>query len=471
MRTLVLALATVVFLPTTGLAAPAAWTAPLDEGLERARALVEEAKPHNEASGDPDASTGDRKKARRAAHKLLKEARALYDAYMDANPSQIEALDAEYCECVSMLYWIRKMASVNEFDREDEPELPGGERPPEEVNSGHSAEKLRRDWAKESMAEIREEERSNPGNVPHLHTLYEKYLAQFPDPSYDGFDDAVKRLGELAERMKTVFKEEVGEDPDAIKDVDSEEAAQIAQNLAKMLKSKEDAERQRAARLLGDTGSGAGAFDLCKALKDKDEAVARYAADGLAGIGGTRVAYNLVKLYRDKKDGTALRAVEVLSRAAEKSDVDRRTMAPYLARFVLANDDEVSNTAIDALIALGPHAGKGLVEAIGTKDVDKKKRLMWAIAEAGYHEGTKAIANYLVQGDGPRVEPLREAAIETLKKIGIHAVPHLIDMLKSRKHRLWSAEVLRQITGQRLGANSAKEWRRWWEANKPADAE
>ena len=57
------------------------------------------------------------------------------------------------------------------------------------------------------------------------------------------------------------------------------------------------------------------------------------------------------------------------------------------------------------------------------------------------------------------------------KKSGIYAVPHLIDMLKSRKHRLWSAEVLRQITGQRLGANSAKEWRRWWEANKPADAE
>ena len=271
--------------------------------------------------------------------------------------------------------------------------------------------------------------------------------------------------------MKSVFKEEVGADPEALKGVDSKEAEKIAQNLAKMLKSKEESERQRAAKLLGDTGSGACAFDLCKALNDKDEAVAKYAGDGLAGIGGTRVAYNLVKLYRDKKGGVALRAVDVLSRAAEKTDVDRRAMAPFLGRFVLANDDDVSNAAIDALIALGPHAGKGLVEAISTKDVEKKKRLMWAIAEAKYYDGTKAVANYLVQGDGARVEPLREAAIETLQKMGMYAVPHLIDILGSRKHRLWSAEVLRRITGQRLGANSAKQWRKWWEANKPADAE
>ncbi len=454
-------------------AAPSAIAAAItaDAGLDRARALVAEAKPYNQASGDPDASSSDRRKARRAAHKLLKEARSLYDAYMDANPSRIEALDAEYCECVSMLYWIRKMASMNEFDREDEVTLPGdAERPEEPANTGPSADRLRREWARETLDAIREEERRNPGNVPRLHALYEKYITQFPDPSYPGFDDAVKRLGELSERLKTVFKEEVGEDPDAIKNVDSAEAEVIARNLAKMLKSKEQAERQRAAQLLGATGSGACAFDLCKALNDRDAAVAKYAADGLVAIGGTRVAYNLVKMYRDKKGAVAPRAVDVLARAAEKSDVDRRAMAPYLARFVLSNQDDVSNAAIDALIALGPAAGKGLVLAIGTKNVAKKKRLMWAIAEARYYDGTKAVANYLVQGDGPRVEPLRESAIETLERMGIYAVPDLIDLLKSRKHRLWSAVVLQRITGQRLGSNNARQWRAWYEANKPADA-
>ena len=472
MRTLALALALAVLVPHHVTTVPVAYAAVPDDGLEQARALVDEAKPHNQASGDPDRSTGDRKKSRQAAHKLLKQARSLYDAYMDANPSQVESLDSEYCECVSMLYWIRKMASMNEFDHEDDVVLPGdAERAEAPVKTGPDADKLRRDWARETLGGIREEERRNPGNVPRLHTLYEKYLAQFPDPAYDGFDDAVRRLGELAGRMKTVFKEEVGEDPEAIKDVDSKEAEQIAQNLAKMLNSKEDADRARAAKLLGDTGSGACAFDLCKALNDTDVAVAKYAGDGLAGIGGTRVAYYLVKLYRDKDGDVALRAVDVLSRAAAKGDVDRRAIAPFLGRFVLANDDAVSNTAIDALIGLGPQAGEGLVEAIATKDIEKKQRIMWAIAEAGYYDGTKAIANYLVKGDGPRVEPLRAAAIETLQKMGINAMPDLIDLLKSSKHRLWSAEVLRRITGQRLGANNAREWRAWYEANKPANAE
>ena len=118
--------------------APAIHAATAGE-LEQARALVDEARPWVKQADNPDNSNADRKKGRREAYKRLKEARKLYDAHLDANPAQMEELDAEYCECASMIYWIKKMASINEFDRDQEPiELPKTDAEKEEETTGGS---------------------------------------------------------------------------------------------------------------------------------------------------------------------------------------------------------------------------------------------------------------------------------------------------------------------------------------------
>ena len=187
-------------------------------------------------------------------------------------------------------------------------------------------------------------------------------------------------------------------------------------------------------------------------------------------IGGGRMGEVLVKLYRDRDREKQQKALRVLVAVAKKSPVDAKAMSRWIGRFVLSNDPQVAEQALNDLTGLGMAAGPGLVEAIYTKIPGKKVAVMEAMVAAKYWKGAAVMGMYLVTGDGHDVEMFRSAAIKNLKAMGAYAVPHLIPLLRTQ-YKQYTALVLREITGERLGFNDSKEWWVWWEKNRPADAE
>ncbi len=84
-------------------------------GLERARALVDEAEPFSKAAANPDLPEVERRAARKEAYVRLREARELYNAWLDEHPGQEESIDSEYTRMAAMLFWIKKMAAADEL--------------------------------------------------------------------------------------------------------------------------------------------------------------------------------------------------------------------------------------------------------------------------------------------------------------------------------------------------------------------
>src|SRR5438552_16281828 len=75
---------------------------------DQARKLSGEARPFVQTSNDTDLSLEERKAPRREAYTRLKQARGLYDQYLDANPKMEEKLDQEYVELNVLIYGLRK---------------------------------------------------------------------------------------------------------------------------------------------------------------------------------------------------------------------------------------------------------------------------------------------------------------------------------------------------------------------------
>lgn len=498
-------------------APPAAYASQAD--LDRSRALVKEAQPSLEQAMNPDNDASTRKKGRKAAYKLLKEARRLLDAHLDGNPNDVDKLDREYCSVSSNLFWIKKFATLNEFRGSDDRtvELPGATTPDAGATGGGSsgggiggvsggddppvkddppkkddpppiddppatgpveppvtepdppsAEELLVTRAREVLAALEEEEQKRPGDVAHLYALYEKYLFEFDDPSLPEYQKAALKLGALTDRMKTVLKEESGIDPDDFDVKDSAEVTRVVKRLTTMLKKGEPEERRRAAELLGKLGTGAAGFPLVNVLRDKDPEVARLAADGLVAIGGRRVAVNLTKVYRDRKPDDERAALDVLRRICEKGDVDARAVSKQLGRFMLSNVSAIAEDALAALTGLGAAGGPGLIAALETRNVAKKVAIMEALGQIRYARSASTMVRFLLRGDGKETVMKRNAAIASCKAIGTPAVPFLIHGLKGKSTKGWTAFLLREITGARL-ASRPREWQKWWEANGGGD--
>jgi HEAT repeat protein len=471
--------------------------------LDRARALVDEAKPHVEQAMNPDNDTGTRKRGRKAAYSLLKEARKLFDDYLDAHADEAEAFDAEYCAISSNLFWIKKFATLNEFRGDDDrivelppakaPETgsgakasgiggtsgagdpdppaddprPGTDDPPSADDAGPGAPprdpaELRAEEARSVFAALQEEESRRPGDVAHLHALYEKFLFEYDDPSLRVYHQAALRLGALTDRMRIVLKEQSGVDPDEFDADDSAEVSRVVKRLTDMLLRGEAAERQRASELLGKLAIGSAGYPLATVLFDDDAIVAKNAADGLVAIGGKRVATNLTKLYRDAATERQQGALDVLTRICRSGGVDARSVSFAVGRFVLSNDEAVSSIALEGLAGLGPAGVPGLLEALSTRATEKRVLVIRALGETGHVPATPRIAMYLLPGSTERAEIQREAATAAIQNFGLAAVPYLIPLLKDQKRKAGIRDTLTLLTGQHFSAARPGDWQQWW---------
>ena len=183
-----------------------------EQFLEQARKFVADAKPFVEAANDVDQEIAARKAPRREAFKRLKEARSLYDKYLDANPSKEEAIDKEYVEMMVLLHGIKKDSAIGELERDEPPPSAGDGGKPADGDGGKPAggdpaggtteppggaatapapsapDAAAR--AKTRLAEIQAFEKEHPGDLPQIQKLYSAFLAEFADPALPEYSAA-----------------------------------------------------------------------------------------------------------------------------------------------------------------------------------------------------------------------------------------------------------------------------------------
>lgn len=461
-----------------------------EELLDEARRLVKEATPLVELANDVDREMEQRKPPRKEAFLKLKKARELYDRYLDANPAMEDKLDKEYCDTVALLYWIKKDSSLGELEKDsggvelphapDAGPSPGQGKPPEwkdKPTPGQPAPEGEKppeaglpERAKKQFAAILDYEKAHPGDLPVLLQFYEKFLADYDDPSLPEYAQAVEKLGRINDRLKGVLKDVAKRDPDTVAGAESKSEKSIFGRLSQDWNSKDDAVRRRAATLMAASRSRSATYFLAKGLADKDPEFARISREGLVAIGGSSTGENLVKLYRDASKEKQQAALDVLNQVTKKGPVDSAAVSAAIGRFALSNDAEVATAAVFLLTQMGRPGAPGLLVALDSKIVEKKVAAMDALAAIKHYKSATRLGDFLVTGDGQALETLRAAAIRNLKSMGVYVVPYMIPLL-STASRQYAAFTMREITGAQIGMSNPKAWRQWWNENKPKDAE
>ena len=456
-----------------------------DELLAQARQLVADAKPFVAAANDVDADIAARKAPRKEAFKRLKEARSLYDRYLDANPTQEEALDKEYVEAMVLLHGIKKDSAIGELERDDtapaatdssKPAAGDAAKPPAEGAAPDAppaapapAAPDAAARAKQRLDEVRAFEKEHPGDLPQIQKLYSAFLAEFPDPALPEYTDAASRLGAVNDRIKSVFQQATQRDYDTLAGSDTKDETKVLNRLTQDLASKDQDVRRRAARLLTATRSRAATFFLARGMTDRDEEFAKLCRHGLVAIGGTHAGENLNKLYRNATPEKQALAVEVFGDIVKKGPFEAVNQSRFIGRFTLSNEGPVILAAFNLLVSMGEYGGPGLVVALDSRDAEKKTYAMNKMVEIKYWKGAGVLASrYLFEGKGGTAV-WRGYAMAAIEKMGVPAVPYLIDSLHGPTGR-YTGIVLSKLTGIEIEAEEMKKAREWWESHRPQDA-
>ena len=91
------------------------------------------------------------------------------------------------------------------------------------------------------------------------------------------------------------------------------------------------------------------------------------------------------------------------------------------------------------------------------------------MAEVKYMKGAGILASrYLFEGKGGAAV-FRGHAMAAIEKMGVPAVPYLIDYLHGPTGR-YTGMVLTKLTGTDIEAEDMKKAREWWESHKPGGA-
>jgi len=450
-----------------------------EELLDQARKLVADAKPFVEKANDVDLEMTDRKEPRKEAFKRLKDARGLYDKYLDANPTMEEKVDKEYVEMMMMLHGIKKDSGLGELEKDEDSPAPDPKSPPAAdpatppPESGTPAPPPpdAPALAKKGLAAIHDFEKAHAGDLPQIQKLYVKFLADFPDPALPEYVEAADRLGKVTDRMKTVFQTVAKRDLDSLSGSDSKDEKAFVFRLTTDLSSKDADVRRRAAQLLAASRSRSATYFLARGITDKDEAFAKICHDGCVVIGGTLMGENLVKLFRDAPKEKQQAAMEVFTETVKKGDFEKVNQSRSIGKYCLSNEYDIAVAAFDLLTSMGKLGGPGLVVALDSRDARKKQYAMEKMAEAKYYRGAGIIAQrYLLEGHAAGAGFLRSAANGAIEKMGVYAVPYLIDALHGPSGR-FTGVVLSKLTGISVETDEKQKVRDWWTNNKPKDAE
>jgi hypothetical protein len=454
-----------------------------EELLVEARGLVKEARPFVERANDVDLSMSERRAPRKEAYKRLKDARALYDRYLEANPKLEEQLDSEYVEMMVLLHGIKKDSGLGDLDKDDDPQAAASaKRPPTTPTPAPGtpptpvappAPPPPALTASESLASIRGFEKTHPGDLPQIQKLYSKFLADFPDPASTEFAESAERLGKVSDRIKTVFQATAKRDFDSMSGADTKDEKAVVKRLSADLQQKDSEVKKRAAHLLVATRLRGATLSLAGGVTDKDAEVAKICRDGLVAIGGASVGDNLVTLFANGPKERQKIAMSLFEDLLKKGAPEPANQCRAIGRFTLSASDEVSAQAFGMLKSMGRVGGPGLVVAVtGAGDLDKKAESMGRMVEAKYWRGATFLAErFLVPHNADAAAAfLYKAAWDTIEKMGAYAVPHIASQVAGPNgHDV--ASLLSKITGSTIEQGELQKVLDWWASHKPKDAD
>ncbi len=448
-----------------------------EDPVGEAKRLHKEAKPFFHRSGDTELSTDERRAARKEAYTRLKEARRLLDLWLADHPGDAERLDSLYCDIATMTFWLKKEAAIGELEgakpRYDPPPPPPTEPAADGPTAGDprtappAPEPPKGPTPAEVLDTIRSYEKLFPGDVPGLHERYTQFLADFPDRGAPEYSAAAERLEALGQRLKDVYRLARDEDPDALQNVDEDRVLALVKELSADLESPEEPVRVRAARFLGGLGSGTAAPALLACLRRTRETPGEFQdalVEALAKIGGRRVTATLLREKPDSAMGPVV--VRVLIAVVRRGGVSARIAGEALAVYVASMGEGVRQEAVEALRTAGKDGALGLAAAVEMAPEDQKADIVKSLGGFGDPRVAGPLARLLVVNPVGARARVHRAAREAILGLGKPAVRHLIPILDEKDYAVWTAELLRQITGEKPKDDKRKTWEKWFRAHR-----
>lgn len=215
--------------------------------------------------------------------------------------------------------------------------------------------------------------------------------------------------------------------------------------------------RKRAIRILMDVDqSWVGGFLVRRLADEKDVQVKKILTEAVLKVGNRHVVSALGKWSRFKDQERRHQSIRLLGKVG--GEEAGKALCLYL-----------KNKNLDT-IRLVVMAAKGLKNGHGVPPMAKAVRafpslrfeIIEALGETGHSSAARVLISFLHRRKFP---DFKDAAIKSLRVLGPHAIPPLIDALGGRDYRQYAAAALRSVTGQRFGMSSGR-WQQWWRKNK-----
>lgn len=453
-------------------------------------------------AGNTDLSRDKRNDALVEAYTRLKKAYKALNAHCDEHPDQIEALDERMVRINMMLFWVKKEAPLDLFERmrrsgggagggapkadppaekeeggmravPDEPNPKPKPKPaptPEADTEEHEEPveieppKPKPEAPKTPLAIARAHEKSKPHDIAGAVELWLDVLMAVEDTASPEYAEALARMADLSGRLKDLYRQLRNDDPDAIKAAEKPgRESEVAKRIAAGLSADAADDRKDAAQRLAALGWTPAALSIQSALRrEKDAGVRDAMFLSLVRLGGSRTCSTLSRFSKERNDDLALGAVRSLSALAHKGQVQARYAGASLGTFAAkSKSKKAPAAALAALRELGKDGVPGLVTALSSKDREVRLTAIDALADAKDVRAASALAERMTDKVDDK---MRNALVRAVTEIGRPAVPALIDALKSRKTRRNAGVALYSITGEPFGEDP-KAWTQWWRSN------
>ncbi len=504
---LVAALAVATFAHTSGSPfLPAAYAAADPDAAKKAKDLADEAEKFFNTAGDTDLPHKERARNRKEAYVRLKEARKLLDDWLDENPEDTEKFDSLYVRIAAMMYWTKKEAAIGELTGtkppvEQGPADSGGAKdsggiggtsgggiggtssggtskpPPSSGGAGENGGDTTAPakppepvvpagpTAADGLAEVQDYESEHPSDVPGLHERYTEFLATHSDTGAPEYATALERLEVLGRKLKDVYRQVRDDDPDALEDMDNAQVRKLVGQLTQDLDSDDETVRVRAAKFMGSLGSSLAADPLLAILKHEPPSdVHDAAADALERIGGRRICNRLTRMKAD--DELADTIAKILGGIAGRGGAEGRIAGESLATYVADASEDLQATAIAKLAEAGKSGALGLAMLLPYAQSADKLDYIEQIGAHGEPRAASYLADFLVVNVRGVRKKQAKAAREAIEAMGKPAVRYLIPALDNDEVNVWTAELLRRITGAKLKNDKRKTWEKWFRKNR-----
>ena len=150
----------------------------------------------------------------------------------------------------------------------------------------------------------------------------------------------------------------------------------------------------------------------------------------------------------------------------ERGGVSARLAGEALAEYAESFDPQVQHQVVEALFRGGKAGALGLSMAVHMAPVKRKVALIEHLGKAGDPRVTGHLATFLIVNPQGARRKQHRAARDAILALGKPGIRYLIPALKDKRYQVWTAELLRQITGVKLKDDKHRTWDKWYKKNR-----